>query len=166
MHDLAPLNVDAKLLERRAASLLDLGPGCSCCATFKQSAGGAVRQSLELLDEGRLDYLVVELSGAADPRQLIAMLEQEFGAFYRARLDAVVAVVDADAWSSDTETAHVDERQARARWLLLGGEERPRGEWCARGESGAPGFGFTGFGDPCRSQRDSLGRSRRRTWSS
>lgn len=48
------------------------------------------------VDQGELDYLVLETSGAADPRRLLNCLEQRFGPCTRARLDRVVALVDAE----------------------------------------------------------------------
>ncbi|CAK0866852.1 unnamed protein product [Prorocentrum cordatum] len=109
-HDLAPsLNVDAELLAtvgsgalRRTEAavgdgdVLGLG-GCVCCPDFDEALRRAVKCSLkEGVDEGSLDYLVLETSGASDPRRLVAMLEKRFGPCTRARLDHVVTVVDAE----------------------------------------------------------------------
>jgi len=44
----------------------------------------------------QLDYLLVETSGVTDPHSIVTMLEEKFGQMTRARLDCVVAVVDAD----------------------------------------------------------------------
>eukprot|EP00929_Paragymnodinium_shiwhaense_P091353 TRINITY_DN51339_c0_g1_i1.p1 TRINITY_DN51339_c0_g1~~TRINITY_DN51339_c0_g1_i1.p1 ORF type:complete len:644 (-),score=152.20 TRINITY_DN51339_c0_g1_i1:13-1944(-) len=109
-HDLAAnVNVDAgyiaaseKSLRTAEAAISDgsivgLG-GCACCDDFDKAFRGVVGTSVkEGVDEGRLDYLVVETSGAADPRRLINSLEQSFGPLTRARLDRVVAVVDAES---------------------------------------------------------------------
>ena len=46
-------------------------------------------------DTGLLDYLVLETSGAADPRRIVGALEVRFGPLARVRLDRVVTVVDA-----------------------------------------------------------------------
>ncbi|KAG5185212.1 hypothetical protein JKP88DRAFT_268387 [Tribonema minus] len=53
---------------------------------------------LDLADyaDNKPDYLLVETSGVSDPATIVAALEQRFGKLARARLDSVVAVVDAD----------------------------------------------------------------------
>jgi len=103
-HDLAEnINVDAQLLAAAPApvassdgAVVSLN-GCGCCEDFEAAIKVAVRSALrEGVDTGRLDYLLLETSGAADPRRLVAALEQNFGPCTRARLDRVVAVVDAD----------------------------------------------------------------------
>ena len=48
------------------------------------------------MDEGKFDYLLVETSGVTDPLSIIASLEKNFGKLYRAHLDTVVTVLDAD----------------------------------------------------------------------
>ena len=42
-------------------------------------------------------YQVIETSGVTDPEAVIRALDEKFGKMTRARLDAVVTVVDADA---------------------------------------------------------------------
>ena len=52
------------------------------------------------------ETVVVAVLGVAGPSttplpailEVVALLEQQFGTFFRARLDGVVAVVDAEAW--------------------------------------------------------------------
>lgn len=133
-HDLASLNVDAAFLAaekslRRAdaaigdGAVLGLG-GCACCPDFDVELKGVVKTSLkEGVDEGYLDYLILETSGAADPRRLVTVLEQRFGPCTRARLDRVVAVVDAEQvamhgerWLETAENGHQElANQAEAR---------------------------------------------------
>mmetsp|Transcript_33741 Transcript_33741/g.93209 ORF Transcript_33741/g.93209 Transcript_33741/m.93209 type:complete len:610 (-) Transcript_33741:63-1892(-) len=108
-HDLASnVNVDAAYIAGSEKALrsaevatndgavVGIG-GCACCDDFDKLLRGVVGTALKKgVDKGRLDYLVLETSGAADPRRLIGTLEQRFGALLRARLDRVVAVVDAE----------------------------------------------------------------------
>mmetsp|Transcript_100930 Transcript_100930/g.200494 ORF Transcript_100930/g.200494 Transcript_100930/m.200494 type:complete len:558 (+) Transcript_100930:87-1760(+) len=103
-HDLAAnINVDAQLLTETPVPVANSDGavvslnGCGCCDDFEAAIKIAVRSALrEGVDAGRLDYLLLETSGAADPRRLVAALEQNFGPCTRARLDRVVAVIDAD----------------------------------------------------------------------
>ena len=48
------------------------------------------------MDDGKFDYLLVETSGVTDPLSIIASLEKNFGKLFRAHLDTVVTVLDAD----------------------------------------------------------------------
>lgn len=108
VHDLAELNVDARLLVQSEKSMrrADVArmdgavvplSGCACCPKFERLLADIVKASLrEGIDQGLLDYVCLETSGSADPRRLIGLLERRFGATARARLDRVVALVDAD----------------------------------------------------------------------
>ena len=48
------------------------------------------------MDDGKFDYLLVETSGVTDPLSIISSLEKNFGKLFRAHLDTVVTVLDAD----------------------------------------------------------------------
>ncbi|CAE7726607.1 yciC [Symbiodinium microadriaticum] len=114
-HDLASkINIDASFLAAEVQPGLGKGEylfqssawrdgdvaglsGCACCPGFDDALGLAVKTALrEGADRGLLDYLLLETSGAADPRQIVAALEVRFGPLARARLDRVVTVVDAE----------------------------------------------------------------------
>lgn len=112
VHDLAQLNVDVEVLARSQEKKMrraDVATGatgdgamvglsgCACCPGFEGTLAQVVKNSLrEGVDQGLLDYVCLETSGAADPRRLVALLEKRFGPTSRARLDRVVALVDAD----------------------------------------------------------------------
>ncbi|CAK9089962.1 unnamed protein product [Durusdinium trenchii] len=118
-HDLAAtINVDAAFLSSVADVQRGLGKGeslfqqtmtafrdgdvaalsgCVCCPGFDDALSFAVRSALtQGADTGLLDYLVVETSGAADPRRIVGALEVRFGPLARVRLDRVATVVDAE----------------------------------------------------------------------
>lgn len=98
VNDFAKLNVDSLLITRHDASqktpVTALSGGCSCCSLM-----GALRDTvaatLESLDVNAVDCLLLETSGVSDPWPIISALDERFGKLYRARLDQVVAVVDA-----------------------------------------------------------------------
>jgi G3E family GTPase len=50
-----------------------------------------------------IHYLVIETSGVSDPARIIRTLDAKFGKMYRARLDSVVTVVDADQMMATLE---------------------------------------------------------------
>jgi len=101
INDFAELNIDEKLVKNvanGAERLVELSNGCVCChllddlkeAVFKLlETGGAV-------DTDEVNYLLVETSGVTDPMSVIRTLDAKFGKTFRARLDAVVTVIDSD----------------------------------------------------------------------
>ena len=101
INDFAELNIDEKLVKNvadGAERVVELSNGCVCChllddlkdAVFKLlETGGAV-------DTDEVNYLVVETSGVTDPMSVIRTLDAKFGKCFRARLDAVVTVIDSD----------------------------------------------------------------------
>ncbi|CAJ1379765.1 unnamed protein product [Effrenium voratum] len=134
-HDLAGANVDGAFL----ASERGLGKGeylfqqamaacrdgdiaalsgCACCPGFDDALAAAVRSALtQGADTGLLDYLVLETSGAADPRRMVAALEVRFGPLARVRLDRVATLVDAERFIADA-SAWEDASQATGEELL------------------------------------------------
>lgn len=104
INDFAELNIDENLVKSKnqASKLVELSNGCVCChllhdlkdAVFKMlESGGDVERDA-------VNYLLVETSGVSDPSQVIRTLDAKFGKCFRARLDSVVTVVDADQFLS------------------------------------------------------------------
>jgi len=93
VNDMANLNLDAALVAQAGADLgvqtLALANGCVCC-----SRSGAVARTLTDIQAWAAlpDYVVLEASGVADPATLAGVAHGMSGV----RLEAVVAVVDAD----------------------------------------------------------------------
>mmetsp|Transcript_38728 Transcript_38728/g.88705 ORF Transcript_38728/g.88705 Transcript_38728/m.88705 type:complete len:508 (+) Transcript_38728:71-1594(+) len=106
VHDWAPDNVDAQLLEPSADRNLACGHtvdavsgGCPCCskdvlATFKSAVTRHIQEIDGAVTAGIVDYMIIETSGVTDPVALVKLLDQKFGAMYKARLDVVITVVD------------------------------------------------------------------------
>lgn len=87
VNDFGDIAVDAALIAGRSADTIQLSNGCICCSM----AGGpfqAFEQALSLRD--RVDRLVIEASGVAEPRRLASFALSERDLNCR----AVVAVVD------------------------------------------------------------------------
>ncbi|CAD7965233.1 unnamed protein product [Amoebophrya sp. A120] len=73
------------------------GGGCCGCdrANYESSLTSTLKIFLtEGIDEGNLDYVLLELSGAEDPFRVCDMMNKSFGSLYRVRLDQVVCVID------------------------------------------------------------------------
>ena len=89
------------------AGVVELSNGCICC-TINDSLRAALKSLLERRYE--LDHIVIETTGIADPGPVLATLQlPEFADVLRC--DAVVTVVDAASFASDTER---DEHPASA----------------------------------------------------
>lgn len=109
VNDFGDIAVDAALVSRRSADTIQLSNGCICC-----SMGGglfdAFERALSLRD--RVDRLVIEASGVAEPRRLasFALAEPELDC------RAVVAVVDPQSLAerlADPRIGKVAESQIR-----------------------------------------------------
>ena len=98
VNDVAKLNVDAELLLSRDAAekTVKLSNGCIC-----HSLAGTLEDEMwSVLQEcdgsDRVDYVVIETSGVAEPTSIVRSLERRHGRMTRARLDMVVLMVDVD----------------------------------------------------------------------
>jgi G3E family GTPase len=104
INDFAQVSIDENLIRHRptksgtASRLVELSNGCVCCHLLDDLQAAVWK----LLDRGGevdmdvVNYLVVETSGISDPSSIIRTLDAKFGKCFRARLDSVVVVVDAD----------------------------------------------------------------------
>lgn len=100
INDFAQLNIDENLIKAKqtASKVVELSNGCVCCHLL-DDLKDAVFQMLDNngdVDADNVNYLLVETSGVSDPSTVIRALDAKFGPCFRARLDSVVTVVDAD----------------------------------------------------------------------
>ena len=92
VNDFGSINIDSLLVARQTDSKLELSNGCICCAVEDSGLDDAISQ---LAHTGStLDYIVIEASGLAEPKELVNILDQSKNKF--ARLDSVVAVIDTE----------------------------------------------------------------------
>lgn len=92
VNDFGAVNIDAMLVAGQVDAMVSLGNGCVCCAVD-------VSELDELFDKlahpkQRIDVIVVEASGLAEPRNLIRMIAQSDNP--RIRYGGLVEVVDAE----------------------------------------------------------------------
>lgn len=102
VNEFGDINIDAQLIVAAENNMVELSNGCICC-TINESLVDSVYQVLER--EERMDYLVIETTGLADPLPIIMTF---VGTSLRdlTRLDSVLGVVDADNFGAgllDTE---------------------------------------------------------------
>ena len=97
VNEFGDINIDKQLLVSVEENMVELSNGCICC-TINDSLVDAVYGVLER--EERMDYLVVETTGLADPLPImITFLSTELKAF--THLDSVITVVDSETFTED-----------------------------------------------------------------
>ncbi|MGH7047386.1 MAG: CobW family GTP-binding protein [Stellaceae bacterium] len=106
VNEIGDIAIDGELIARTAAGMIELANGCICCSINNDLLDAANRV---LQYQPPVDYLVVETSGVADPLPIaLTFLRPELR--QSMRVDAIVAVADAESFSLD----HFDSRAAIA----------------------------------------------------
>jgi len=92
---------EAAALSRAGDALVEMNDGCICCTAHED----LMREVEKLAGEGRIDYLLIEATGVAEPMPIAADFTSEDDEGYSvgqvARLDTMVTVVDASAFLQD-----------------------------------------------------------------
>ncbi|MGQ9837030.1 MAG: CobW family GTP-binding protein [Cyanobacteriota bacterium] len=116
LNEFGEISIDGELVNGPEAGLVQLSNGCLCC-TVREDFEQAARELLKRTEE--LDYLLVETSGVADPRQVIELFVQRV--FHEdLRLDAVVTLVDgAEYWHNFQHSQTAAHQISSADILLL-----------------------------------------------
>ena len=107
VNEFGDINIDNQLLVSVEENMVELSNGCICC-TINDSLVDAVYAVLER--EERMDYLVVETTGLADPLPImVTFLSTELKVF--THLDSVITVLDSEAFTEDHFNSEVALRQ-------------------------------------------------------
>jgi G3E family GTPase len=97
VNEFGDINIDGQLLVSMDEDMVELSNGCICC-TINDGLVDAVYKVLERDD--RVDYMVIETTGVADPLPIIlTFLGTELRDF--TRLDSIITVVDAETFTPD-----------------------------------------------------------------
>ncbi len=97
VNEFGDINIDEQLLVSVESDMVELDNGCICC-TINDSLVDAVYRVLER--EPKVDYLIVETTGLAEPLPIIlTFLGTELK--FLTRVDAVITIVDAIAFDAD-----------------------------------------------------------------
>ncbi|MFP4100683.1 CobW family GTP-binding protein [Coleofasciculus sp.] len=104
VNEFGDIKIDSQLLVSVEEDMVELSNGCICC-TINEGLVEAVYNVLEHKD--RIDYLVIETTGLADPLPImLTFLRGDLREL--TRLDSVLTVVDAEAFTPehfDSDTA-------------------------------------------------------------
>lgn len=97
VNEFGDINIDSQLLVAVDENMMELSNGCICC-TINDGLVDAVYNVLERGD--RIDYMIVETTGVADPLPIaLTFLGTELQ--HLTRLDSILTVVDSEAFTSE-----------------------------------------------------------------
>ncbi|MEP9376390.1 GTP-binding protein [Aquabacter sp. CN5-332] len=97
VNEFGEIGIDGDLVIAAEAGMVELSNGCICCSVNDDLVDGLVQV---LSREDRVDHIVIETSGIADPLPVALTLQRsEFRSCLR--LDAIIAVADAEQFSLD-----------------------------------------------------------------
>jgi G3E family GTPase len=97
VNEFGEVGIDGALVEASAEGIVELASGCLCC-TLRGDLVDTLTDVLARLDDGRLlklNRVIVETSGLADPAPVLHTIMRHPMLVTRFRLDAVLTVVDA-----------------------------------------------------------------------
>jgi G3E family GTPase len=97
VNEFGDINIDAQLLISIDENMIELGNGCICC-TINDNLVETVYQILER--EDKVDYLIIETTGLADPLPIIlTFLGTELK--FLTRIDSIITLVDAEGFTEE-----------------------------------------------------------------
>lgn len=97
VNEFGDINIDSQLLVAIDENMMELSNGCICC-TINDGLVDAVYNVLEKRD--RIDYMIVETTGVADPLPIaLTFLGTELK--HLTRLDSILTVIDAEAFTPE-----------------------------------------------------------------
>jgi G3E family GTPase len=109
VNEIGEIGIDGELIVATGDDMVELSNGCICCSLNNDLADAVCR----ILDrEQRIDYLVVESTGLADPLSVVlTFMNPELRD--RVRVDSIVAIADAANFSLDLFASKAAENQLR-----------------------------------------------------
>lgn len=91
VNDFGDINIDNDLVKSKTEKSLELTSGCICCSLQTLDLQEAIDQFTYA--GSNIDYIIIEASGLAEPRDLATTLRDTIGV--KVRLDSIVTVLDA-----------------------------------------------------------------------
>ena len=117
VNEFGDINIDSQLLVSidEEENMIELGNGCICC-TINDNLVDTVYQVLER--EDKIDYLIIETTGVADPFPIIlTFLGTELKFF--TRVDSIITMVDAEGFTDEHFDSEVAFNQIRYADLVI-----------------------------------------------
>jgi G3E family GTPase len=115
VNEIGEIAIDNELIVATADDMVELGNGCICCS-LNSDLVDAVFRVLERAP--KVDYLILETTGLADPLPIVlTFLRSELRD--RIRIDAVVAVADAESFAAELFDSKAARNQLRYADIVL-----------------------------------------------
>ncbi|MCS3470881.1 G3E family GTPase [Pseudomonas sp. JUb42] len=117
VNEFGEVGIDGQLIVSEQEALIEINNGCVCC-TVRADLVASVKEMLELAGH-RLDRLIIETSGLADPAPVLQTFLADPDLRTRVELESVVTVIDALHLSGQLSDEIVREQIAFADTLIL-----------------------------------------------
>ncbi|MDQ5943462.1 MAG: GTP-binding protein [Patescibacteria group bacterium] len=91
VNDFGDINIDSKLVKSKTDKKLELTNGCICCNLKTLDLQEAIDQFTT--PGSNIDYIIIEASGLAEPRDLALTLRDTIGVDIK--LDSIITIIDA-----------------------------------------------------------------------
>ncbi len=103
VNEFGEIGIDNELIIKTAEDMIELNNGCICCTIN----GELLNTVSKILDRPeKLDYLIVETTGLADPLP-VAMTFAGGDLREKVRLDSIITLIDADNFDFDLKKSSV-----------------------------------------------------------
>jgi G3E family GTPase len=117
VNEFGEVGIDGQLIVSEQEALVEINNGCVCC-TVRADLVASVKELLELAGQ-RLDRLIIETSGLADPAPVLQTFLADPDLRTRVELESVVTVIDALHLTRQLSDEIVREQIAFADTLIL-----------------------------------------------
>lgn len=103
VNEFGEIGIDNELIIKTAEDMIELNNGCICCTIN----GELLNTVSKILDRPeKIDYLIVETTGLADPLP-VAMTFAGGDLREKVRLDSIITIIDADNFDFDLKNSNV-----------------------------------------------------------
>jgi len=117
VNEFGEVGIDGQLIVAEPEALIEINNGCVCC-TVRADLVASVKQMLDLAGD-RLDRLIIETSGLADPAPVLQTFLADPDLRGRVMLESVITVIDALHLGAQLGDEIVREQIAFADTLIL-----------------------------------------------
>ena len=103
VNEFGEIGIDNELIIKTAEDMIELNNGCICC-----TINGELLKTVSKIIErpGRIDYLIIETTGLADPLP-VAMTFAGGNLREKVRLDSIITLIDAENFDFDIKNSSV-----------------------------------------------------------
>ena len=112
MNEFGEFAIDAKIIEGKNVKIAELAGGCVCC-----SLSGEFELAVkEIIEKAKPEWILIETTGVAEPTAIAFDVEENLP---EVRLDAIIALVDADGFSRFPNLGHTGREQIEMADIII-----------------------------------------------